>query len=56
MSPEAAAGNLRVIEGQHVYVLDEIVKSVQDTCRYRHLTLPNGLKALIVSEPDLDKV
>lgn len=56
MSPEAAAGNLRVIEGQQVYVIDEIVKSDQDTCNYRHLTLPNGLKALIVSEPDLDKV
>lgn len=56
MGPDAASGNLRVVEGHPVHVLDDVAKSDQDRCSYRHLTLPNGLKALLVSEPGLDKV
>lgn len=43
--------------GEHdIHSFDGIIKSHQDKCSYRHITLANGLRALLISEPDLDKV
>lgn len=33
----------------------EIQKSETDKCLYRHITLKNGLDALLIHEPDCDK-
>ena len=52
----AAPGEAIDIEGHRVFVFDGIQKSDQDKCSYRHLTLENGLQALLVSEPGLDRV
>ena len=43
-------------DGHRVLVFDGVAKSDLDKCSYRHLTLENGLQALLVSEPGLDKV
>ncbi len=32
-----------------------LVKSLVDTCSYRFLELPNGLRALLVHDPETDK-
>lgn len=52
----ATPGEAMDIEGHRVFVFDKIQKSDQDKCSYRYLTLENGLQALLVSEPGLDKV
>lgn len=51
-----APGVLRKHLGRNIKVFDEIVKSDQDECSYRFLTLENGLQALLISDPTLDKV
>ena len=52
----ASLGEAIDIEGHRVFAFDGIQKSEQDKCSYRHLTLENGLQALLISEPGLDKV
>ena len=32
-----------------------IIKSKSDTAEYEHITLPNGLQALLISDKDADK-
>ena len=39
-----------------VVIFDEFVKSPQDKCNYRMITLPNSLQACLISEPGLEKV
>jgi hypothetical protein len=51
-----APGELHNFNGHSVRVFNDIIKSDQDKCAYRFLTLENGLQALIISEPGLDKV
>ncbi|PJF18726.1 hypothetical protein PSACC_01469 [Paramicrosporidium saccamoebae] len=48
-------GDLQSINGHTVRVFNGVVKSDQDKCDYRFLTLENGLQALLISEPGLDK-
>lgn len=55
-SMKDAPGNPQVIEGHSIKVFENIIKSDQDKCNYRLLTLENGLQALLISEPGLDKV
>ena len=33
----------------------DIVKSKSDTADYEHITLPNGLQVLLISDKDADK-
>lgn len=47
--------NMTLNEGSPVSILDQVIKSSIDKCRYRYLTLPNGLEALLMSEDGLDK-
>lgn len=52
----AAPGDLQKHFGRLVKVFNGTIKSDMDKCDYRYLTLENGLQALLISEPGLDKV
>ena len=56
IGPSGAQTVLKRVNGIDVIANDGIIKSDMEKCKYRHLTLPNGLQALLMSEEGLDKV
>ena len=54
--PDALDQAQMILGSEPAGVFNDFVKSDQDKCEYRLITLPNQLQALLVSDPTIGKV